>query len=433
VVKNIYKSVKILLQTGIILFSIDKIGLLQIWIFAKKTLEETMKMMRYLPVAILLLILVASGCGKNKEIPIVEPPPNPLALAHEAAAQGARAYQDEDLQEALAAFTSAQELFLEAQPTASEADSVDVNIERMQLNIAKTYMDMAFENAQFSMFEDALADYEKALAIYQGLVPLTIDKAERDASIGVLYRNMALTAQNAGQYERSLVFYDRVLEYEPGNEDILNIKYSILKDNIKDEARAMQVLKDYAQVSNDYRAYLILADRYRENGDNTNAALYYEKALELEKSSAVFTKVADFYRATGDFAKSNQILEQYVATKPEAASLGTIYRVMADNFDKLKNTAKRIEHLEKSVEVDPNADVALVLANHYYQAKNYNKVITYATQVINLDASKTAAFLLRGDSYYRLKRNAEARADLTRIQNDPVYGASAQSLLKAIK
>jgi tetratricopeptide (TPR) repeat protein len=382
----------------------------------------------------LAIAIVLSACSQNKKIELPpEPPRNPLALAHEASAAGTEAYQIKDYPAAMVAFQEARDLFTEAKPASSTSDSVDVNIERMQLNIAKTYMDIAFEDAQDSMFDDALAGYDNAVNIYKSLVPLTITAQDRDESVAVLYRNMALTAQNAGQFEKALVYYDKVLEYEPGNEDILNIKYSILKDDIKDEMRAMQVLKDYAQVSNDYRAYLILADRYKEKGENDSASIYYDKALELQKTSAVFNKVADFYRSSGNYAKSNAVLEQYVAAMPEDPGVALAYRVMADNYDKLKDNGKKIEYLEKSVTLEQNADVALILANHYYQLKNYGKVISYATQVINLDASKSAAFLLRGDSYYKQKNNAAAKADLQRIQNDPVYGASAKAILKNIK
>ncbi|MDZ4182739.1 MAG: tetratricopeptide repeat protein, partial [Candidatus Cloacimonadaceae bacterium] len=275
--------------------------------------------------------------------------------------------------------------------------------------------------------------YQQAVDIYKSLAPLTMDKAEQKSIINIIYRNMAVTAQNAGRFEDALTYYDKLLVDDPGNEELLNIKYTILNDNIKDEARAFQVLKDYADASADYKAYLILGTRYREKGNNTQASVNFERALELQKTPDVYSRVADYYRSINNWSRSNQLLEQLIATNPDDATKASAYRILGDNYRQLKNNAKMAEAWEKSVAIERNAEIALLLANHFYQAKNYNKTITYATQVINMDSSKSAAFLLRGDSYFKLKKNTEAKADLQRIQNDPVHGANAKKILQAIK
>jgi tetratricopeptide (TPR) repeat protein len=393
-----------------------------------------MKQTGYFILMLLAVLLMLSACSTNKKIeePVI-PPPTPLELALAAADSASTAFTDKNYLDALKYFNAAREFYTQAEPTATPADSIDVNIEKTQLNIALTYMNMANENNQLSMFEDALNQYQSAVDIYKSLVPLTIPAAERDTDVAILYRNMALTAQNAGLYERALGYYDTVLTYEPGSEEILNIKYHILKDNIKDNTRAYQVLKDYAEASQDYKAWLILAIAYKDNGDNATAGTYYDKALELGKNADVYTKVADFYRGIGNYQKSNTVLEQFVASGPDNTYLALAYRVMAGNYDKLKNTAKKIEFYDKSLTIEPNADVALILANHYNQNKSWDQVIKYASKVISLDTAKTAAFLLRGNAYYMKKKYPEAKADLTRIQNDANYGKSASDLLKKIK
>lgn len=394
-----------------------------------------MKITRYLLLALLALTLLIAACSSNKKIPEPEVviPPSPLELARAAADSGATAFSEENYQAALAAFAQARDFYNEALPTALETDSVAVNIERIQLNIALTYMTMAKESVELNLYGDALTEYESAVNVYKSLTPLTIPASERDTYVSTLYRNLAVTAENAVQYERALGYYDKVLEYEPGSEEILNIKYHVLKDKIKDEVRAYQVLKDYADVSQDYRAYLILAQAYKDNGDKVTAATYYDRALEIGKSADVYTRVADFYREIANYQKSNEVLERFVATGPDNAALALAYRVMAGNYDKLRNNVKKIEFYDKSLTYDQNADVALIIANYYNQQKNWDRVITYATQTINLDSSKTAAFLLRGNAYYMKKRFPEAKADLTRIQNDATYGKSARDILDRIK
>ncbi len=384
-------------------------------------------------VAIIAILLSVAACSKTKTQVVVEPPRNPLFLAHEASSEGLAAFNSEQRAEALLKFNEAIALFNEASATASATDSIALNIEKMNLNIAKVYMDEALEAANLQMHDAAITDYQKAVEIYEALVPIAIPVEEKISSINALNKNIAITLRTAGRYEEALTYYDKCLVTDPGNEELLNAKYLILNDDLKDETRALQVLKDYAEASGDYKAYLILGSKYAEKNNIPEATSNYEKALAINKGTDVMKRVADFYRNAKDYKKSNQIIEQLIATKPDDATLAAMYRIMADNYDKLKNNAKKVEFWEKSIAVEKNTDISLALASHYYGAKNYAKTITFATQVINADPSKAAAFLMRGASYYNTKKYTEAKADLQRIVNDSRYGADAAKLLKAIK
>lgn len=393
-----------------------------------------MKKYAYILMLLMALLLVISGCSSNKKTDkVVEPPPTPLELAVAAADTAAMAFEDEDFFRAMNYFSQARDLYLEALPTAAPTDSVDVNVERTQINIAVTYMRLANESAQGLIYDEAINEYESAANIYKSLVPLTMTPMERDSYVSILYRNIALTAQNDRQYERALGYYDNVLQYEPGNSEVLMAKYSILKDDINDQVRAYKVLQDYAEASQDYNAYVILGEAYRGEGDNNTAAIYFEKAMEIGKNVDAYNRGANFYRDIKNYKKSNDVLAKLVAVSTDNASNALAYRIMADNYDKLNNSAKKIEFYDKSLTLEANADVALTLASHWNQQKNWDRVITYATKAINTDSSKAAAYLLRGNAYYMKKNNNAAKADLQRIQNDPTYGKSASDLLNRIK
>lgn len=393
-----------------------------------------MKNRQYILLTLVAILLIIAGCSTNKKLEVsTPPPPSPLQLAYAYADSGATAFTSEDYLSAIKYFSQARDYYVQAAPTASPTDSIEVNIERIDLNIALSYVNQGNEDASIGFYDDALTAYQNAADIYKSLKPITISPAERDDYLSKLYRNMAITAQNAKQYERALQYYDMVLTYEPGNEEILNIKYHILKDDIKDQARAYQVLKDYAEASQDYTAYLILAAAYKESGDNASAETYYLKAMELGQNPDVYARVADFYRDIKNYTKSNEILSKLIASTTDNASLALAYRVMADNYNKLGNTAKKIEAYENSLKYEDNADIALILADHWSKQKNWDKVITYATKVININPSSAAAYLLRGNAYFMKKNYAAAKADLQRIQNDPTYGKSATEILKKIK
>lgn len=393
-----------------------------------------MKKYAYLLAMLLTVLMVLSACSGNKKIEEpVEPPPTPLELAKAAEDTALVNVEDGNFALALEYYNQAKDYYLLAQPEAAPTDSVDVNIELIQKNIAFTYQNLAQESDQYQQYDDAITEFESAANIYKSLVPLTMTATERDAIVAGLYRNMAFTAQKAGQFERALGYYDNVLQTEPGNSDVLMSKYSILKNDIGDQVRAYQVLKDYAEASGDVNAYLVLASAYRDEGDDNTAAIYYDKALELSETPMVYSTVADFYRGIKNYKKSNDVLLKLIAATTDNASNALAYRIMADNYDKLNNTSKKLEYYDKSLDLEPDADVALALANHWNKQKSWAKVVTYATKAINVDSSKAAAYLLRGNAYFMQKKYDAAKADLQRIVNDPNYGSSASAILKKIK
>ncbi|HRY84379.1 MAG TPA: tetratricopeptide repeat protein, partial [Candidatus Cloacimonadota bacterium] len=212
-----------------------------------------------------------------------------------------------------------------------------------------------------------------------------------------------------------------------------NYNFSILNNDIKDETRAFRVLQDYAEASNAPTAYRMLADKLNEKGDKVKAGEYYERALSIKQDANTYSAVANFYRSNNQWAKSNEVLIKLVETNPDQATLLTAYRLMGDNYNKLNNKAKMAEYFEKALNIESDDKIALLLASYYNGLKNHNKVITYSTMVLRSNSGNNDALMLRGLAYYNLKRNAEAKADLTRIQNDPKYGKQVQSILKAIK
>lgn len=380
-----------------------------------------------------LLILILGACSGNKVEEPVELPPTPMELANAAVTGAQSDYEEEQFEDAIEKFNEAIVQYELAAPTAAETDSVAMKIEQVQLFMAKIYMDMASESSNLEIHTDAIDQLQSALTIMQDIEPITIPESEKTELVKALYRRIAYAQQAAGQYEEALLTYDKELEMDPDNEDILNIKYEILNDHIKDEARAIQVLKDYAETSQNYNAYLILGNRYDERKNYDEAKKYYEMALELNPNKDVLIMVANFYRNNSKWAESNAVLERLIGLNPPESVLATVYNLIAQNYSSLNNRAKSVENLEKALAIEPNANNALAVASYYHTAKNYNKTITYATMVLRESSNNATALLLRGDSYFRLKRNSDAKADLQRIVNDGQYGNTAQQILKQIK
>lgn len=390
--------------------------------------------LRLFTLVTLVVLIALSACSSNKKIE-VEPVParDPLALARVAAAEGADLYDNGNLEAAISSFNSAIKLFQEAAPVASESDSVAYNIESMQLNVAKSHIGMAAESIDMSMNNEAIMHYEAALNIYKNHKPVRIPQDELDQYVLATYNNLAITARDAGEYEKTLAYYDKILALQPNDEDILNAKFFVLKDYVKDDVRAFKVLEDYAAVAQDASAYIKLAEGYAEAGNFAKAEAAYLQAEALRPDADMFTRIGNFYRANSLWEKANIYLKKLADTKPESSTMAVVYAQMGQNYSQLGNTAKMVENLEKSVDLVPNSRLALTLAGHYNSVKNWNKVVTYSTKVLQEEANNSAARMLRGVAYYQLKNMNSAKADLERLVNDATYGAQAQSILKAIK
>jgi len=394
-------------------------------------MEDLMLKLRYLAFVALAILLTLSACASNKVVvEEPEPLPSPLELARAAAQEAAEYYEDGLFEDAILSFQSAYDLYTEAQATATEADSIDLNLERMKLNIATSHIDLAFENVGLSLYDDAIEHYENALNIYKNHQPVAVSQKELEDNILGVYNNLALTAKTARKYEQAIQYYDGILAINPNNPEILNAKFFVLSDDLKDDERAFKVLADYAEVSQDQAAFIMLADKYVEKKNFVKAEEAYLKALELSPDADMYIRLARFYRTTGEWAKANTYLERLAATNPEPSILANVYAQIGENYSQLKNNAKMVEYLEKSFKAESNPRIALTLASHFNTAKSWAKVVTYATAVLQAEPNNADARILRGVAYYSQKNYANARADLERITGDPRHGAQAQNLLK---
>ncbi|MDD3535235.1 MAG: tetratricopeptide repeat protein [Candidatus Cloacimonetes bacterium] len=388
---------------------------------------------RYLVFAALAVLLLLGACTSNKvaEAQVeITPVRDPLKLAIEAHNTAVQNITDHQYELAIEESEKAYELYHEVLATAAPEDSVAYKMETMKMNIAASHIELAYDSSELTLYDEALSHYEQALQIYKKHIPLRKSREELDRDILSLYSNMALVARDAGKYEKSLEYYDAILEIEPANDQVLNNKFRILSDNIKDDERAFQVLKTYAEVANTDTAYLLMADSYADKRNFVAAEEAYMKALSLREDADMYARLGNFFRASNQWTKANTYLEKLAATKPDNQTLALVYKQIGQNYQQLGNSAKMAEFLEKAVAIDKDPNTALSLASYYNGQKNWAKVISHSSTVLGSDANNATARMLRGVAYVQQKNYASARTDLERIQNDATYGAQAQGILK---
>lgn len=388
----------------------------------------------YLLIAVLVVLSIISACSNASKTPVVvEAPVSPMIIAQAHADSALDAFDAEEYQNALSQFNFALNTFREASAIATEIDSVNHKIEKMQLNIATTQIRMANESYEAQIYTEAIEHYEAALGVYDSITtPITIEAETLQQNKVQLYGNLALVNRNAGDFEAAITYYDRILAGDPNNAEILNSKFMVLNNDIRDTERAFRVLRDYAEASNDANAYLMLASKYAESGNNTEAQNYYTRALEIRADGNTYRSLANFYRSTSQWANSNDILLRYVGTNPAQEELLICYRLLGDNYRNLNNNAKMVEYFEKALLIEDDSQLALAVASYYNGRSNWAKVISFATVALRGNARNADALLLRGNAYYRSNRFNEARTDLELIRNDPRHGTNATNLLNAI-
>jgi tetratricopeptide (TPR) repeat protein len=386
-------------------------------------------------IVILLNIILLVGCSSNKvETPQVKEK-TPIDLAVESANEAKLAYDNSDFEGAIDKYNQAINYYQQALPTAAAVDSVALQIFRLNKNIANIHAAYGYVLADQNAYDEAIIQYEAAIDKYKSLTAQATPDDSLTYVINNLYRNTAVASKDAGEYEKALNYYDLLLAANPEEDDILLKKFAIYKDDLKNETQAYEILKAYANSKNDFGASHRLGDLYKEKGDIDNAILWYEKANSIKTDSNVLIKLGNIYRnpAVKQWEKSNVALEKYVILNPLSPDLKTVYKLIGDNYDKLKNKAKTMEYYDKILAMEYDEQISLYACNYYYGLKKYTKVISYATTILDKNSNNTTARYFRALSRYELKDMKGAKADFELIKNDPQYGKTVQGFLKTIK
>jgi tetratricopeptide (TPR) repeat protein len=402
-------------------------------------MEEVMKNLINLLMAVLFLAMMACGANLSakKKVP-AEPVKTPLQLAAESAQSADMAYEEKDYSAALEKYNQAIDLYNQAAPTAAPEDSVARKIFVVRKNIANVNIMNAQSLSAQKEYGPALQSYETAIAQYNELLPLSTPDDSLAARMPILYKNTAITSRLAGEPDTALQYYDKYLDLNPDeNEknDVQLQKFAIYKDDLKNKPQAYEVYKKYALARNDANAFQWLGNQYVDENDITSAIYWYEKADSVKVDANVLKNLGNLYRneKIQMWAKSNDALEKFITLSPSKDELKLAYKLIGDNYGKLKNKPKSIEYFEKYIALEYNEKVALLICQFYNDKKDYNTTIKWANLILQTNPSNPTALLFRGIARYNLKDNKGAKADFELIKNDPNYGKNAQDFLKAIK
>lgn len=381
----------------------------------------------------LIAVVACSSNSKSKQSVNVVKSPAELALESAKEADSALEYKDYPL--AIIKYSEAVDYYEVAKPTSSPLDSIPQKIYLLNKNIANVYLINAQNLAAQDQYNDALIEYESSLNKYNEIRANAPESDKIDEIISTLYKNTAFVSRKVGDSQKALQYYDLYLEANPDSVDILIQKFEIYRDDLKNENQAYEILKEYATTKNDFNASNRLGDLYQEKNDVDNAILWYEKANSIISDANVLKQLGNLYRNPKKqlWEKSNQALDAFMKLNPSRDEIKTAYKLIGDNYNKLKNKAKAVEYFEKYSEMEYDGDIAIFLCSYYFDAKNNTKTLFWANKVLENNPNDVRAVLFRAITKYNLKDLKGAKADFERIKNDQNFGKTAQQYLQIIK
>jgi tetratricopeptide (TPR) repeat protein len=301
-------------------------------------------------------------------------------------------------------YPAAAEIFerIEAWQQASEIWDLAGNPSRKQdcqHRYGQTYFVRGTAKYQARQYQDAIADYDRAIAInpqhanayvgrgtakyglgkYQAAIPDHDRAIEIDPEYATAYNNRGLAKYSLGQNQAAINDYDRAIEIDPQAADPYN-----------NRGTAKFKLGEYQAAINDY-------DRAIEI-DPEGAAVYYNRGFAKYNCGQHQAAINDYDRA---IKIDPQDADAYNSRGTAKHSLGQ-YQAAINDYD-------------RAIEIDPEAAAAYCnrgLAK--YSLGQYRAAIADYDRLITLNPQDAATYNNRGAAKYSLGRHQEAIDDCSR-------------------
>ncbi len=342
------------------------------------------------------LFLLATAATEAPSLPVAPPAPGrSTAYYHFSLAQQAR--MAGRLEEALDEYRKAQK---------DDPGSGDIRAETARLLREAGRLQDALAEAR----EGTRVDPRSAVARLV-LAQLYLAQAESDQAEGPL-------RQAAEAYEAALALDRR--DAQTLRE--LAAVYAQLNDHVK-AAGVWQRYIDEVDASS-FDAYLQLGAHRLAQGDNEGAAQALKKAVEIEPSARAYQNLGDIYRAVQN--DSEAALNYRRALELEPRSVPARIK-LADTLYRLRKLDETITESNAVLGADPDNRYALELKGKALRdLRRFDDAVSLADQVLAHDANDLSAAYLKATVSEARRDHAGAAAQLERLLSRPHDGEDAQ-------
>jgi tetratricopeptide (TPR) repeat protein len=203
------------------------------------------------------------------------------------------------------------------------------------------------------------------------------------------YLDIATNYCTYGKYNDALVYIDKILQIEPNNSDVKELKNTLLRvmnpeiksyltSTNQNLSKAVEFKKSgdrqgeidaLLAVPNDFWSNYFLAEYYREN-DLEKSIYYYQKCIELKPNySQSYLGLAKAYLDNKQFQNSIDTLDKYLEYNPNS---DITYALRADACMNMGYFSDAYENITKALKIEENISYLLIEAKILYYKGDYD-------------------------------------------------------------
>lgn len=294
----------------------------------------------------------------------------------------------------------------------AEMDKEEAAIENYKIYIenypqdARAYQNIAIVYKRLLKYDDAIANYDKALKL---------QKDKRDLE---LVKDLAECYHLNKDYPNAVKYYDEVLASEPNNYDIKYNKAVILHsmnkyaDAIALYNELLKVKENGALDANLTSAYIALGDEYLKSHNYSLATEMFEKAVERNTSdSYAYYGLAQAYRACDVNDKATEFFEKAIAMSPDKAEYSKEFAEFISETSKsevkISDNSTEIKEVVLTMDYGQDDSKELILkGDENYKNKNYDVAIKNYQDALKSNPADEITLLKLGN-IYKIKNDSK--------------------------
>jgi two-component system, NarL family, sensor kinase len=274
--------------------------------------------------------------------------------------------------------------------------------------LAQTYNDLGIAHYYAGHFNEAIAAYQKSLALRL--------KLGNVRNIAAVYNKLGIVYQKLSKFTEALYYnllalklfesigYNMGVSYGYNNIAIINQNLGDYKKALFYHQRSLEIKLKMNDSNGLAGSYSNIANIYRQQGQFKTAIGYYHQALDilvhtkdLEYLSSTYNNMGETYVMMKEPVKAIPYLTKGIAIREhntDIKALVSSYINMADAYALINNTKQELQYLEKakllSIQLSGMSEQAVLyfkLANAAYKLKDYAAASNYYKQNIALKDS----------------------------------------------